>query len=121
MSLLSDASAFREAIASIVREEIRSETRDCFRVRKAVVTTAANATVMGVTLVGDGTELFLPFSSAVSSASVGDVVWVGILFGSMRNAFVWQTADFSGSSGPAYSYSETPNSGGGTTITIEEA
>lgn len=94
MSSLSDASAFRDAIAQVVREEIRSETRDCFRVRKAVVETAPNGSVCVVKLVGDETSLSLPYSSAVSSVSAGDVVWVGILFGSMRNAFVWETADF---------------------------
>ena len=119
MSILSDAAAFREAIAQIVRDEIQSETRDCFRVRKAKVTTAPTATVMGVQLVGDETELFLPYSSVVSDALVGDVVWVGILFGSMRNAFVWENATFDNGSGPvqpssAIAVVDEPDGNGGT-------
>lgn len=97
MSILSDAAQFREAIAAVVREEIEKQTRDCFRVRKAVVTTAPNSGthLCGVKLVGDDTALSLPYSSAVSSVSVGDAVWVAIPFGSMRNAIVWETFNFS--------------------------
>ena len=94
MSLLSDAKEVRAAIEAIVRDEIDRETRDCFRVRKAVVTTAPNGTKCSVKLVGDDTILSLPYSSAVSSVSVGNVVWVAILGNSMRNAIVWETADF---------------------------
>lgn len=94
MSILSDAAQFREAIASIVREEIEDQTKDCFRVRKAIVSAAPNGTVCRVHLVGDETELSLPYSSAVSTVSVGDVVWVAILFGSMRNAIVWDRYNF---------------------------
>lgn len=94
MSLLSDAKEIRAAIAAVVREEIDRETRDCFRVRKAVVTTAPNGTKCSVKLVGDDTILSLPYSSAVSSVSVGNVVWVAILGNSMRNAIVWETANF---------------------------
>ncbi len=94
MSLLSDAKEVRAAIEAIVRDEIDRETRDCFRVRKAVVTTAPNGTKCSVKLVGDDTILSLPYSSAVSSVSVGNVVWVAILGNSMRNAIVWETANF---------------------------
>ena len=94
MSLLADAKEVRAAIEAIVRDEIDRETRDCFRVRKAVVTTAPNGTKCSVKLVGDDTILSLPYSSAVSSVSVGNVVWVAILGNSMRNAIVWETANF---------------------------
>lgn len=94
MSLLSDAKEIRAAIEAVVRDEIERETRDCFRVRKAVVTTAPNGSKCSVKLVGDDTILSLPYSSAVSSVSVGNVVWVAILGNSMRNAIVWETATF---------------------------
>ena len=94
MSLLSDAKEVREAIAAVVREEADSLMRDCLRVRKAKVTTVPNGSACGITLVGDSTEIMLPYSSAVSSVSAGDVVWVAILGNSMRNAIVWETADF---------------------------
>ena len=94
MSLLSDAKEVRAAIEAIVRDEIDRETRDCFRVRKAKVTSAPNGTTCSVKFIGDDTVLTLPYSSAVSSVSVGAVVWVAILGNSMRNALVWETADF---------------------------
>lgn len=44
---------------------------------------------MGVKLVGDATELFLPYKSTVSDAAVGSAVWVAKIYGSWRNAIVW--------------------------------
>lgn len=94
MNLFNDAKVVREAIVSVVREVIGEETRDCFRVRKAVVTSAPNGSVCRVQLVGDDTILALPYSSRTTSVSAGDVVWVAVLGPSMRNAIVWETADF---------------------------
>ena len=94
MSVNNDARIVREAIVRVVQEEVDKITRDCFRVRKAVVTTAPNGTKCSVKLIGDDTILSLPYSSAVSSVSAGDVVWVAILGSSMRNAIVWETHDF---------------------------
>lgn len=97
MGLFDDAKRLKSAIEDIAREVIARETRDCFRVRKAVVTTAPDSGtgLCGVTLVGDATELFLPYVSGLASASVGDAVWVAILGASMRNAVVWQNATLS--------------------------
>ena len=94
MSLLSDAKEVRSAIAAIVRDEIERQTGDCFRVRKAVVKSSPNGSTCSVQLIGDDTTLALPYSSKVSSVSVGSVVWVAVLGPSMRNAIVWETANF---------------------------
>ena len=100
MSLLSDAKEVRSAIAAIVRDEIEKQTGDCLRVRKAIVQTAPNGSVCGVQLMGDLNRngmpkvINLPYSSKVSSVSVGSVVWVAVLGPSMRNAIVWETANF---------------------------
>ena len=94
MSLLSEAKEIKAAIAAVVREEIERETRDCFRVKKAKVTSAPNGATCSVKFIGDDTVLSLPYSSRVSSVSVGSVVWVAILGNSMRNAIVWETANF---------------------------
>lgn len=93
MSLREDAKAARDAIAAVVREEVEALTRECMRVRKAIVTSAPNGTICKVHFVGDDTILSLPYSSKVSSVSVGAVVWVAILGDSMRNAIVWETAN----------------------------
>ena len=112
------ASELKNAIKSVVREVVREEFGDCFRVKKALVTTAPDGSVCGVQIVGDATELMLPYSSACASVTVGDVVWVGLLGLSMRNAIVWQNATLSAGGGSSYTYTETPNGAGGTTIEI---
>lgn len=94
MNINEDARVVRDAIVRVVRDETAAMMRDCFRVRKAVVVTAPDGFVCSVRLVGDETVLSLPYSSAVSSVSAGDVVWVAILGSSMRNALVWETDDF---------------------------
>ena len=94
MSLRDDARAVRDAIATVVKTEVEKLTWDCLRVRKAVVTRSPNGSDCKVQLVGDETELTLPYSSRVASVSVNSVVWVAILGPSMRNAIVWETANF---------------------------
>lgn len=88
---LKDSRDIRTAIENIAREICREETRDCLRLYKATVTMAAavGGSEMGVKLVGDATELFLPYKSTVSDAAVGSAVWVAKIYGSWRNAIVW--------------------------------
>ena len=94
MALLEEAKEVRAALAEVIRQEVEALTQDCFRLKKAVVTVAPNGTRCSVKLVGDDTVLSIPYSSEVASVSVNDVVWVAWWGGSMRNAIVWQTADF---------------------------
>lgn len=94
MALLEEAKEVRAALAEVIRQEVDGLTQDCFRLKKAVVTSAPNGTRCSVKLVGDDTVLSIPYSSEVASVSVDDVVWVAYWGGSMRNAIVWQTADF---------------------------
>lgn len=94
MAKLEEAKEFRKAIESVAREVIAQETKDCLRVYKAKVTSAPSGGVCSVQLVGDTTTLTIPYSSKASSVSVGAVVWVAVLFNDMRNAIVWETADF---------------------------
>lgn len=94
MALLDEAKAVRAALAEVIRQEVDALTQDCFRLKKAVVTSAPNGTRCSVKLVGDDTVLSIPYSSEVASVSVDDVVWVAWWGGSMRNAIVWQTANF---------------------------
>lgn len=94
MALLEEAKEVRAALAEVIRQEVERLTQDCFRLKKAIVTVAPNGTRCSVKLVGDDTVLSIPYSSEVASVSVNDVVWVAWWGGSMRNAIVWQTADF---------------------------
>ena len=96
MALLEEAKEIRAALAEVIRQEVEALTQDCFRVKKAIVQTAPNSTTgkCSVQLIGDDTILSIPYSSDVASVSAGAVVWVAYWGGSMRNAIVWQTADF---------------------------
>ena len=96
MALLEEAKEVRAALAEVIRQEVGELTRDCFRLKKAVVVSPPNDTAKKceVHFVGESEVLSLPFSSEVSSVSRNDVVWVAYWGGSMRNAIVWQTADF---------------------------
>lgn len=95
MSILSESERLERAIRSIVKKIIEEETRDCFRVSKAVVSTAPDGSVCGVKYVGDDTEMFLPYTTTVAGVSVGDCVLVATVYGSLRNAVVWQTSPMS--------------------------
>lgn len=94
MSRMSESKSVRSMIERLVRSVVREETRDCVRAYKAVVVSAPSSGVCSVQLIGDTSVLSLPYSSKCSGVSVGEVVWVAVLFGSMRNAIVWETADF---------------------------
>lgn len=96
MALLEEAKEIRAVLAEVIRQEVDGLTQDCFRVKKAIVVTAPNSTTgkCSVHFIGDDTVLSIPYSSEVSSVSAGAVVWVAWWGGSMRNAIVWQTADF---------------------------
>ena len=94
MGVQEDARSIKASLIRVVDDEIAKQTADCLRVRKAVVTTAPNGSVCGVVMAGDSTALSLPYSSAVSSVAVGDIVWVLLVGSSMRNAIVWQKLKF---------------------------
>lgn len=98
MSILSETNAFKNAVATVARQVVLEETRDCLRVKKAVVIAAPLGNSCTVRFVGEDTNsggITIPYSSEVSGAVVGDSVWVLILYGSLRNAIAWKMGDFS--------------------------
>lgn len=86
--MLEEAERFMRAISGRIRRMCREETSNALRVTRYDVTTAPNGTVIGVTQPYSDTELFLPYSSAVSTAQVGDSVLV-VWWGSLSTAKVW--------------------------------
>lgn len=90
--MLSEALSFWEAISGKVNQLIRKETKNTFRCERYEVTTAPNGTKIGVTLPYGTNEVFLPYSSELVSASVGDPVLV-VWWGSMSNAKAYYYAD----------------------------
>ena len=90
--MLRDAVAFWEAISGKVKQLVKRETKNAFRTERYEVTTAPNGTKIGVTLPLGSKEIFLPYSSEVASATVGDSVLV-VWWGSMSNAKVYYFAN----------------------------
>ena len=98
MSVLSETQALKKAIQDVARQVIQEETRDCLRARKAVVIAAPLGNSCTVRFIGEDSNsggITIPYSSEVASATVGDSVWVLILYGSLRNAIAWKMGDFS--------------------------
>ena len=86
--MLKESLEFWGVIEGKIKQLIRNEMRKVMQCERYTVTTAPNGTTIGVTLPQDATELFIPYSQEVSTASVGDVVLV-IWRGSLSNAKAW--------------------------------
>ena len=93
-NLLNDSAELRRMIEAVVREVVAEETRSCFKVYKATVVSKPQGSYCAVRLIGEDTVLSLPYSSAVSDVAAGDAVLVAVVYGSMRNAVVWQKTSF---------------------------
>ena len=98
MSILSETESFKKAVTEVARKVIQEETRDCLRLRKAVVIAAPLGNSCTVRFVGEDTDsggVTIPYSSEVAGAVVGNSVWVLIIYNSLRNAIAWKMGDFS--------------------------
>lgn len=82
MALYTDAQKTKQMLTALINECIaENETiKSCIKARRAIVTTTANAETgkVGVKLIGDNTEIFLPYNSAFTAAqlTVGTLVSV---------------------------------------------
>ncbi len=97
MSLLSETQSLKKAIREVAKEVIKEETRDCLRLRKAIVIAAPLGNSCTVRFVGEDSSsggITIPYSSKVADAQVGDSVWVLIIYNSLRNAIAWEKGDF---------------------------
>ena len=63
------------ALKPFVKKWFDEWGRSCIRCKKMTVTTAPSNGVIGVTDAFSETEIFIPYMSNLSSASVGSVVW----------------------------------------------
>ena len=79
-----EALAMWNAMKPIIDKEIERRTAGMVQRRKAVVSTAPASGVIGVKE-SFSTEIFIPYSSALSSATVGTPVWIEFAYG-MNNA-----------------------------------
>ena len=90
--MLSEAQRFWEAIVGKVRQTAQEISKNAFRCERYEVTTAPDGSKIGVTLPMGSKEIFLPYSTEVSGATVGTPVLV-VWWGSMSNAKVYYYAD----------------------------
>lgn len=91
---LSESRTIRRYIEQVAKDVVKKETQDCFRLRKAVVVFPPDGSTCTVQFVGETQELTFPYSSKVANVNAGETVWVAIIFGSLRNAIVWETGNF---------------------------
>ena len=82
-----ESMAIWKSLKPMIDEEIKAQTRGSVQRRKMKVTTAPSlvTNVIGVTE-PYGTEMLIPFNTNLSTANVGDVVWVEFMYGA-TNAF----------------------------------
>ena len=92
MSESNEALKIWEALRGMVDAEIDAKTKSCMRAQKMSVTTAPDGTVMGVSA-PFGEEIMIPYTSALSSASVGDAVWVTWYYGNASTMIATAVGD----------------------------
>lgn len=82
-----ESMAIWKSLKPMIDEEIKAQTRGSVQRRKMKVTTAPSlvTNVIGVTE-PYGTEMLIPFNTNLSTAHIGDVVWVEFMYGA-TNAF----------------------------------
>ena len=100
MGLYDEAKRTKQLLESIIDERISAnETiKSCIKAKRAIVTTAANTTVVnkvGIKLTGDNTELFLPYNSVftASDLTVGTTVSVWYNY-NINNGIVMKNANW---------------------------
>ena len=97
MNAFNQADEIRKALNPYIKRIVEEQTKECLRTYKAKVIVKPNQTTgkCGIQLIGQDQVLQLPYSTAVASVGVGDMVWVATTYNSWRNAVVWQKIDFS--------------------------
>ena len=100
MALYPEAQQVKRLLTELVNNCIsNNETiKSCIKARRAIVTTAANTTVankVGVMLIGDNTEIFLPYNSTFTAAqlAVGTLVSVWYNYG-INNGIIMKNSNW---------------------------
>ena len=98
MGLYDEASRVKQLLVNLIKECIAdNETvKSCIKARRAVVTTAANTSVsgkVGVKLIGDDSEIFLPYNSTFLASQLRVGVLVSVWYNySINNGIVMKNA-----------------------------
>lgn len=98
MALYNEAKEAKKLLSQLINQcVLENETvKSCIKARRAVVTTAANTTVanrVGVKLIGDNTELFLPYNPVFAPDELVKGMIVSVWYNySLNNGIVMQDA-----------------------------
>ncbi len=98
MALYPEAQQVKQLLTELVNNCIdNNETiKSCIKARRAVVTTAANTSVankVGVTIIGDNTEIFLPYNSTFTATQLVPNTLVSVWYSySLNNGIVMKNA-----------------------------
>lgn len=96
-NIITESEKLKAALTPIVREIMRSdpEYTSCLRVQKAKVISPPDGSTCTVRIIGETTDLELPYSSRIpTSIQVGAMVWVLIISNSLSSAIVWERINF---------------------------
>lgn len=84
-----EAMAFWNAIKPAIDEEIKKQTKGMVQRRRMKVTTAPSLSTNAIGVTEPfGTEIFLPFTTNVINATVGDGVWVEYVYGATNSIVI---------------------------------
>lgn len=98
MGLYSDSQNVKKILVNLIHECIADDEiiKSCIKARRAVVTTAANTTVVnkvGVKLIGDNAEIFLPYNSTFQASDLTVDTLVSVWYNySLNNGIVMKNA-----------------------------
>lgn len=98
MGLYSDSQNVKKILVNLIHECIADDEiiKSCIKARRAVVTTAANTTVVnkvGVKLIGDNAEIFLPYNSTFQASDLTVNTLVSVWYNySLNNGIVMKNA-----------------------------
>lgn len=98
MGLYSDSQNVKKILVNLIHECIVDDEiiKSCIKARRAVVTTAPNTTVVnkvGVKLIGDNAEIFLPYNSTFQASDLTVNTLVSVWYNySLNNGIVMKNA-----------------------------
>ena len=101
MGLYSDSQNVKKILVNLIHECIADDEiiKSCIKARRAIVTTAANTTVankVGVKLIGDNAEIFLPYNSVFQPSDLTVNTLVSVWYNySLNNGIVMKNAKWS--------------------------
>ena len=100
MGLYEEANFAKQQLKKLIKDCIKEDEiiKSCIKARRAIVTTAANTKVankVGVKLIGDSTEIFVPYNSTFTASELTVNTLVSVWYNySLNNGIVMKNAQW---------------------------